>query len=180
VKRYRVKLALVPVLAGVVAMAAALSTPARGASSGAALNGCTVGFAATTDTSSGWHAVGQSFTACGTGKVTSIDIQYSGVPETGKTLSIYDGNGTSGTLLYTQSGATLVGTGFTHIVLKGTLRVAAGHQYTFSVDEGTGIGFSFSGLAGESGWFGDPPAPLNEFPGLSIGHWVHIAKLWKV
>jgi hypothetical protein len=171
-KGRRVTVAVVSLIVSAGAAAAVLS-PSAGAVGGT----CTVGFTATNETSGGWARVGQSFTACLGGRVTSIDIQYTGVPVV-KTLTIFDGNTISGSPVYTQPGVVLAGIGYSHIVLGANFSVAQGHQYTFSVDQGSGIGFNFDGLPGESAWFsnGSP----TEFPGLSIGHLVHIAKLWKV
>jgi hypothetical protein len=171
-KVQRAKLVLITLVASVGAVAAVLSPPAVSST-----GNCTVGFTATDQTSAGWGRVGQSFTGCIGGRLTSIDIQYTGAPVV-KTLQIFDGNTISGSPLYTQGGVILGGFGYSHIVLSGSFSVAAGHQYTFSVDQGSGIGFSYAGLPGESAWFSNG-TPF-EFPGLSIGHLVHIQKLWKV
>lgn len=167
------KLLLLGLLSAVGAVSAVLSPSASATSTS-----CTVGFTATQFTSSGWGNVGQSFTACASGRVMSIAIQYTGTPLFGKTLKVFAGNTVAGAPLYTQPGVSLGGAGFTTIPLIGVLSVAVGHQYTFSINQGSGIGYGF-GPAGQSSWFFDG-LPANEFPTLSIGHFVQIQKLWKV
>lgn len=93
---------------------------------------------------------------------------------------MFDGNTVSGIPRYTQTGVSLTGSGFSSIVLNGAFRVAQGHQYTFTVDEGSRIGYSYKGPPNESAWFFSDPSTPDEFEGLSIGHRVYIAKLYKV
>jgi hypothetical protein len=172
-KSHARKLLLLGLLTTVGAVSAVLSSSAA-----AAPTSCTVGFSATQFTSSGWGNVGQSFTACASGRLMSIAIQYTGTAQFGKTLRVFAGNTVAGAPLYTQTGVSLSGAGFTTVTLTGNLSVALGHQYTFSIDRGSGIGYGF-GPAGQSSWFFDG-LPADEFPDLSIGHFVHIQKLWKV
>ena len=139
-------------------------------------SGCTVGYTAVTRLSSGHTSHGQSFTACQTGGVTSIEIDYRGAAVSGKTLSIFRRNKVIGAPAYTQTGVALAGValaggGFSAIVLSTPFPVKAGVQYTFLVDVASPVGFGLSATR-ESSYFSS-----FKFNNFAIGHRVHIGSL---
>lgn len=89
----------------------------------------------------GSNRVGQSFTVPGAASVTSLAFRPYGSAPAGGTLRIYAGDGTSGTLLHTQS-VTVPGNHSGDLLLPLTtpLAVDAG-TYTFQLEFGSQCGF---------------------------------------
>ncbi|MCD2443083.1 hypothetical protein LQ757_12440 [Agromyces sp. SYSU K20354] len=81
------------------------------------------------------EALGQSFTATATGSVTEVTIFRSGIEAT-TTLSVYDGDGTSGEPVSTQLVSFADDFGFEPRVftLEAPLPVVAGNRYSFEFE----------------------------------------------
>jgi hypothetical protein len=73
----------------------------------------------------------QSFVAGATGIFTQLEV-FSALSNSGYTLKIYSGHGTSGALLYTQSGIYLNST-YTSISLSTSFSLVAGQAYTWEI-----------------------------------------------
>jgi VCBS repeat-containing protein len=120
--------------------------------------------------SSTTSGIGQSFIATKTGVLTSIKLALNSA-NSNTTLKIYQGEGTAGTLLVTQTGINLTdtvtdATNFTlsDIALTTPISITNGSTYTFILDNGAtnvgvaysaanpyGGGFLYTGAAGLSG-----------------------------
>lgn len=72
----------------------------------------------------------QSFVAGTTGKLTQL-VVYSYTANSGFTLNIYSGHGTSGTLLHTQSAS--LSSGIVSIYLSAPLNLINGQAYTWEI-----------------------------------------------
>ena len=81
---------------------------------------------------------GQSWTASASGKLTKIEVSSAGtygLPSTAATVSVYDGVGFGGTLLYTSS-TTL--SGFKpSFQINDLVEIESGNEYTFRIEFGT-------------------------------------------
>jgi hypothetical protein len=101
---------------------------------------CRISFADTPLTTGGQTAHGNSFTACATGTITSIEIEYVGDAVTDRVLTIFEGNTVSGSPAYTQTGVALGGGGgLKSMVLSTPFPVVSGAVYTFNVDVGSPV-----------------------------------------
>lgn len=78
---------------------------------------------------------GQSWTATITGKLTKIEVSSAGtygLPNTAATVSVYEGVGFGGTLLYTSNAT--IGGFKPSFQITDLVEVEAGNQYTFKID----------------------------------------------
>jgi hypothetical protein len=88
----------------------------------------------------GVYQLGQSFTATKTGAISAIKL-VTGDSYTNKTLTIYQGEGTSGTVLFTQSGINFADTytdintfTYTTVTLSTPVPITSGGVYTFGLN----------------------------------------------
>ncbi|MFK5856750.1 MAG: hypothetical protein QM503_11510 [Bacteroidota bacterium] len=78
----------------------------------------------------------QSFIPNVTGKMTQLDIE-SRTTVSGCTLKVYSGHGIAGSLLYTQSGITLINGGVITVTLSTPLDLDNGQAYTWELSHST-------------------------------------------
>jgi hypothetical protein len=93
----------------------------------------------------GYWIMHQSFTASSSANISDLEILTDINPSGGGTLDILAGNGTGGSLLYTQS-ITYTGCGsgkcITHITLNTPFAITSGTSYTLRFSTSSGVGFS--------------------------------------
>jgi hypothetical protein len=99
----------------------------------------------------------QSFTAGVTGKLSAIAVnRWWTSPETGYTLTIYAGDGTGGSVLYSDSNVT-VGSGLQTIPLSGGVNLVSGQVYTWRLTNSSSftlVGYNWSSYSrGRGNWY---------------------------
>ena len=112
--------------------------------------------------------IGQSFTACASGTLTTIRV-LNEIAVSGRTITIYSGDGTGGTVLGSVSSLSLTASStiYNDIDVSGAgITVTNGNIYTFYFGGGVGNGVNLYYIPSNSymngqGYFNDMPQPFD-------------------